>query len=164
MLNPWQKSKNQSNNSLQTAHRNYYYSTHSKQYLVTIIREINPNVSYKLSSDKSLEVILKNYCQRNHWKQYLTFIRESFQTIYIGAYYYQRNHSKQILETTRREIIANSSYKLLSENHSKQYLQTNSTEIIPKNTYILLPEKSLQIMLTKVYQRIQVIPNNTSYL
>ena len=40
---------------------------------------------------------------------------------------YQRNNSKQILQTTAREIIASSNYKLLSENDSKQYLKTITT-------------------------------------
>ena len=78
-------------------------------------------------------------------------MKESFQTISIRIYCYQRNNSKQILQTTAREIIANITYKLLSENHSKQYLQTITTEIILNNTYKLLPDKSLQTMLTKVY-------------
>ena len=89
---------------------------------------------------------------------------ESFQTTYIRTYCYQRNHSKQILETTAREIIANSTDKLSPENHSKQYLETIATKIIPNNSYTLLPEKSLQTMLTNVYQMIQVILKNTSYL
>ena len=107
------------------------------------IREIIPNVSYKLSSDKSFQVILTNYYQRiianiiliqllsekslktfvtnyyqtNHCEQYLkTFITESFQTIYIRTYCYQRNHSKQILQTITRKITANYAYKSLSDN------------------------------------------------
>ena len=90
-------------------------------------------------------------------------MRKSFQTIYIRNYCYQRNHSKKILQSTTREIIANSTYKLLSENHANQFLQTITTEIIPNNSYNLLPQKSSQPMVTKVYQKIQFIPNNTSY-
>ena len=114
---------------------------------------------------KSFLTFLANYYQRNHSKQYLqTFIRESFQTLDIRTYYYRSNHSKQVLQTTTRDIMANRTYKLLAENHSQQYLKATIREIIPNNTYKLLPEKSLQIILTKVYQRIQFIPNNTSYL
>ena len=66
--------KRQSKNSLQTAHRSYYQSTHSKQYLITVIRETIPNFFYKLQSDKSLQVILTNCYQRNHLKHYLVTI------------------------------------------------------------------------------------------
>ena len=62
-----------------------------------------------------------------------------------------------MLQTTTREIIANSTYEILSENHSKQYLQTITTEMIQNNTYKLFPGKSLQTVLTKVYQRTQHI-------
>ena len=50
------------------------------------------------------------------------------------TYCYQRNLFKQILQTTGREVIANSTYKLLSENHSKQYLKIIATETIADNT------------------------------
>ena len=80
------------------------------------------------------------------------------------TYCYQRNHSKQILQTATREIIANSILKLLSENYFKQYLKTITTEIIPDNTYKLLLKKSLQTILSKVYQIFQFILNKTSYL
>ena len=50
------------------------------------------------------------------------------------TYCYQRNHSKEILQTTAGEIITNSTSKLLSENHSKRYLKPITTEIIPGNT------------------------------
>ena len=49
------------------------------------------------------------------------------------TYCYQRNHSKEILQTTAGEIITNSTSKLLSKNHSKRYLKPITTEIIPDN-------------------------------
>ena len=150
------------NNCKQYTHTSYYLRNHSNNSykllpdkslqtilaLQTIIRESFLKNTYKLLSDKSSFVT--NYYQRN-CKQYLKSTRKSFQTIYIRTYCYQRNHSKKILRSTTREIIANSTYKLLSENHSNKFLQTVTTEIIPNNSYNLLPQKSSQPMVTKVY-------------
>ena len=103
-----------------------------------MIREIIPNVPYKLSSDKLFQVILTNYYQRNHCKNYsVTIIRESFEISLLNYYqriiannihiqplseksfqtnltsYCKRNHWKQYLQTTTREIITNYAYKSL---------------------------------------------------
>ena len=68
--------------------------------------------------------------------------------------YYQRNYSKQFLQTFITEIIPNNAFKLskvvlsiyYQRNHSKQFLQTIITEIIRNNSYKLLPEKSFKKM------------------
>ena len=66
--------------------------------------------------------------------------------------YYQRNYSKQFLQTFITEIIPNNAFKLskvvlsiyYQRNHSKQFLQTIITEIIQNNSYKVLPEKSFK--------------------
>ena len=94
---------------------NTHVQTTTRESFQTIlfIRETIENICYKLQPEKLLRTILKTFI-RNYFKQY--------------THYYEKNHSKQILETTTRDSIAKSTYKLLSENHSKQYLQTISTE------------------------------------
>ena len=82
----------------------------------------------------------------NHFKQH-TYVHIVIKEIIP-------NKSYKLLQ---EKIIAISTYKLSSENHSKQYFETIATKIIPNNSYTLLPEESLQTMLTKVYQMIQVI-------
>ena len=67
--------------------------------------------------------------------------------------YYQRNYSKQFLQTFITEIIPNNAFKLskvvlsiyYQRNHSKQFLQTITREIIQKNAYLLW--HTLQTML-----------------
>ena len=56
--------------------------------------------------------------------------------------YYQRNHSKQFLQTIyyQGDQIIHTNY--YQKNHFKQYLQTVIRQIIPNNFYILLPGKS----------------------
>ena len=101
----------------------------------------------------------------NYFKQFLvSIIREIIQTILTN--YYHRNHSKQFLQAITKEVVPNSSYKLIPEvipnnafklfqtilsiyyqrNHSKQFLQTIITETISNNSCKLLPMKSLQKM------------------
>ena len=170
---------------MQTAHRNYYQSTHFKQYLITIIREIIPNVSYKLSSDESFQVIPTNYCQKNHSKHYLvTIIRESFETSLLNYYlrviaktytwkilseksfqtiltnYYKRNHWKQYLQT----IIIKSFLTILTsfyqKNHWKHLLLTITRKIIANKPKNLLGNHFKQYTYVHTIIR-EIIPNKS---
>ena len=120
---------------------------------------------------KSFWALLTNYQRRNHCKHYLVILINYYQGIiwhrsfkllsenhckqYTHTTYYLRNQFWQFLQTTTREITANSTYKLLSENHSKQftYVHTIIDEITPNKSYKLLQEKLLQIVLTNYYHR-----------
>ena len=74
------------------------------------------------------------------------------------TYCYQRNHSKQILKTTARKIIANSTYKVLTENYSKQYLKTITKEIIANYAFKRLSHNSIHLK-----QHFLFIANNTQF-
>ena len=128
-----------------------------------MIREIIPNVSYKLPWDKLFQINLTTYYQRNHCKHYLvTIIIESFEISLLN--YYQRIIANNIhIQLLSEKSFQTNLTSYCKRNHCKQYLQTIIREIIENNTYKLLPEKSLQTMLTKVYEIIQFILNNTSY-
>ena len=56
------------------------------------------------------------------------------------------NHSKQFLQTSNREITANSAYKLLLESHLRHHLKS-ITELIPNKAYKLLFEKSFKMSM-----------------
>ena len=71
----------------------------------------------------------------------------------VLSIYYQRNHSKQFMQTIIREIIQKIYTNCYHRNHSKQFLQTITREIIPHNSYKPLSQKSFQTMLSNYYQR-----------
>ena len=56
------------------------------------------------------------------------------------------NHSKQFLQTSNREITANSAYKLLLESHLRHHLKS-ITELIPNKAYKLLFQKSFKMSM-----------------
>ena len=88
MLNPQQKTKI----PLQTILTKYYKSTHSKQYLINVISEIIPTISYYLLSDKLFQIIVANYYQRNDFKHYLVTTISEFIPIDFYTNFYQRNY------------------------------------------------------------------------
>ena len=96
----------------------------------------------------------------NYFKQFLvSIIREIIRTILTN--YYHRNHSKQFLQAITKEVVPNSSYKLIPEvipnrtmlsNYFKRFLVSIIREIIPNNSYKLLSQKQFQTILANYYQ------------
>ena len=97
-----------------------------------------------LTSIRTLDYI---YYQRNHSKQFLqTIIREIIQTILTN--YFHRNHSKQFLHTFKSQ----KSLQTMLPNYFKPFLISIISEIIPNNSYNFLLEKSFQTMLTNYFK------------
>ena len=121
--------------NIQTILKNYYHRNHSKQFLQTItievipnyvfklfqtilsiIREIIPNNSYKLLTQKSFQTILTNYYKRKsvqkmpiHYDQYYRLCLKTMngKLIFIlQQQYYQTNNCKQYLQVLFREFNA----------------------------------------------------------
>ena len=84
-------------------------SNYFKRFLVSTIREIITNNSYKLLPEKSckqfLQTITKEIIPNNSYK---LLSQKSFQTMLS-------NYFKRFLVSIIREIITNNSYKLLTE-------------------------------------------------
>ena len=85
----------------------------------------------------------------------------------ILSIYYQRNPSKQFLQTLITEVISNHAYKLFQTILSIYYPKNH-----PNNSYKLLSQKSFKTIFTNFYPRnhfkqflqtfnTEVIPNNT---
>ena len=132
---------------------------HFKQNLQNIIREIIENICYKLLTEKSLQTILKIFFQGivpNNIHAYILLSKESFQT--NPTNYYKRNHCKQYLETIIRELFQTILKNYYNRNHSRQYLQTITKEIIANYTFKSLSDISIHFKFNFLF-----VAHNTGY-